>query len=70
MCSYFYLLSHFISIILYLGNAFIPKPDVDVGVVRLIPLKKPIIDLPFNIIEKVVRCVFSYRQKYCIRGIE
>jgi len=52
------------------GRAFIPKPDVDVGVVRLTPLKKPIISLPFDIIEKVVRSVFNYRQKYCIRGVE
>lgn len=52
------------------GRAFIPKPEVDVGVVRLTPLKQPIISLPFDIIEKVVRCVFSYRQKYCIRGVE
>jgi len=52
------------------GRAFVPKPDVDVGVVRLTPLKKPIISLPFNVIEKVVRSVFNYRQKYCIRGVE
>jgi dimethyladenosine transferase 1 len=41
-----------------------------VGVVRLTPLKKPTISLPFGIVEKVVRSVFNYRQKYCIRGIE
>ncbi|XP_025420529.1 mitochondrial dimethyladenosine transferase 1 [Sipha flava] len=52
------------------GRAFIPKPDVDVGVVRLTPLKKPTISLPFGIVEKVVRSVFNYRQKHCIRGIE
>lgn len=63
-----YLLHNFL--LNFLGRAFIPKPDVDVGVVRLTPLIKPIIALPFNIIEKVVRCVFSYRQKHCIRGVE
>lgn len=57
-------------LILFVGRAFVPKPDVDVGVVRFTPLKKPIIALPFDIIEKVVRCVFSYRQKHCIRGVE
>lgn len=57
-------------IILIKGRAFIPKPNVDVGVVRLTPLKKPIIDLPFDIIEKVIRSVFSFRQKHCIRGVE
>jgi len=55
---------------LFKGRAFIPKPNVDVGVVRLTPLKKPIIDLPFDIIEKVIRSVFSFRQKHCIRGVE
>lgn len=47
-----------------------PKPEVDVGVVHLIPLENPVIDLPFEIVEKVTRCVFSFRQKYCIRGVE
>lgn len=70
---YYYLTYYYLSlklIILFIGKAFVPKPDVDVGVVRLTPLKKPIINLPFNVIEKVIRCVFSYRQKYCIRGVE
>ncbi|XP_050431432.1 mitochondrial dimethyladenosine transferase 1 [Adelges cooleyi] len=52
------------------GRAFVPKPEVDVGVVRLIPVKNPVIPLPFDVVEKVVRCVFNYRQKYCIRGVE
>lgn len=52
------------------GKAFVPKPEVDVGVVHLVPLITPIIDLPFNIVEKVVRCVFHFRQKYCLRGAE
>jgi len=55
---------------MFKGRAFIPKPDVDVGVVRLTPLKKPTIPLPFDIIEKVIRSIFNYRQKYCIRGVE
>ena len=25
---------------------------------------------PFNLVEKVVRCTFSMRQKYCRRGLE
>lgn len=52
------------------GSAFVPKPDVDVGVVHLTPLQIPIIDLPFKLVEKVVRCIFSFRQKYSIRGAE
>ncbi|KAM3960743.1 mitochondrial transcription factor B1 [Aphomia sociella] len=52
------------------GTAFVPKPDVDVGVVTLTPLKRPLIKLPFKMVEKVVRQIFSMRQKYSIRGAE
>ncbi|XP_018563538.1 dimethyladenosine transferase 1, mitochondrial [Anoplophora glabripennis] len=50
------------------GKAFVPKPKVDVAVVTLYPLKNPIIDLPFKMVEKVVRNVFNMRQKFSIRG--
>uniref|UniRef100_A0A8D9AND8 rRNA adenine N(6)-methyltransferase n=1 Tax=Cacopsylla melanoneura TaxID=428564 RepID=A0A8D9AND8_9HEMI len=46
------------------GKAFIPKPQVDVGVVHFTPRVTPIIDLPFKLVEKVISCVFRYRQKY------
>ncbi|XP_041980369.1 dimethyladenosine transferase 1, mitochondrial [Aricia agestis] len=52
------------------GAAFLPKPEVDVGVVTLTPLKKPVIDLPFKLVEKVIRQIFSMRQKYSIRGAQ
>lgn len=52
------------------GKAFVPKPDVDVGVVTLIPKKYPIINLPFKMVEKVLRNIFNMRQKYCLRGAE
>ncbi|CAG2055003.1 unnamed protein product [Timema podura] len=52
------------------GKAFVPKPDVDVGVVHFIPKVEPIIPLPFKLVEKVVRSIFSFRQKYSIRGAE
>lgn len=52
------------------GAAFLPKPDVDVGVVTLTPIKKPLTNLPFKMYEKVVRQIFSMRQKYSIRGAE
>lgn len=51
------------------GKAFVPKPNVDVGVVTLIPLKIPHTTLPFDLVEKVMRHIFSMRQKYCRRGI-
>ncbi|CAF4864926.1 unnamed protein product [Pieris macdunnoughi] len=52
------------------GDAFLPKPDVDVGVVTLTPLKHPIMNQPFKLVEKVVRQIFSMRQKYSLRGAE
>ncbi|KAJ9590948.1 hypothetical protein L9F63_016046, partial [Diploptera punctata] len=52
------------------GRAFVPKPDVDVGVVHFTPLIEPKIPFPFHLVEKVVRSIFSYRQKYSIRGAE
>lgn len=52
------------------GAAFVPKPQVDVGVVTLVPLKVPMTNLPFDLVEKVIRHIFSMRQKYCRRGIQ
>lgn len=51
------------------GKAFVPKPDVDVGIVTLIPDQRPLTDLPFDLVEKVCRYIFSMRQKYCRRGV-
>jgi 16S rRNA A1518/A1519 N6-dimethyltransferase RsmA/KsgA/DIM1 with predicted DNA glycosylase/AP lyase activity len=52
------------------GRAFVPKPEVDVSVLRFTPLVQPKIPLPFKLVEKVVRNIFSFRQKYSIRGAE
>lgn len=51
------------------GDAFVPKPKVDVGVVTLVPWKQPLTQLPFDLVEKVMRHIFSMRQKYVRRGI-
>ncbi|XP_073528528.1 dimethyladenosine transferase 1, mitochondrial [Phyllobates terribilis] len=51
------------------GRAFVPKPQVDVGVVHFTPLIQPKIDQPFKLIEKMVRNVFQLRRKHCYRGI-
>ncbi|KAJ6647598.1 Dimethyladenosine transferase 1, mitochondrial [Pseudolycoriella hygida] len=51
------------------GKAFIPKPKVDVGVVQLVPYQIPLTKLPFDLVEKVCRYIFSMRQKYLRRGI-
>lgn len=50
------------------GKAFVPKPDVDVGVVHLVPLKYPLVKLPFKMVEKVLRTIFNMRQKVAIKG--
>lgn len=52
------------------GTAFVPKPNVDVGVVTVVPFKRPLTNLPFDLVEKVVRHIFSMRQKFCRRGVE
>lgn len=45
------------------GKAFVPKPDVDVAVVRFEPLREPLTTLPFDLVEKIMRYLFSMRQK-------
>ena len=47
------------------GKSFVPPPDVDVGVVHFIPRKRPLIDVPFPLVQKVCRHLFHYRQKHC-----
>lgn len=51
------------------GKAFVPKPEVDVGVVSFIPRVEPQIPLEFKMVEKVVRNIFQFRQKYCKKGV-
>lgn len=51
------------------GKAFLPKPEVDVGVVTFLPLKHPKTEVPFDVVEKTMRHLFSMRQKYVRRGI-
>ncbi|CAK9806731.1 Dimethyladenosine transferase 1, mitochondrial [Anthophora quadrimaculata] len=52
------------------GTAFIPKPKVDVALVSFVPLATPRTQHEFKIFEKVTRHIFSFRQKYSIRGVE
>lgn len=47
------------------GGAFVPPPDVQVGIVRITPLKEPYITgLSFPFINKVVTAIFSGKQKH------
>ncbi|XP_010729568.2 dimethyladenosine transferase 1, mitochondrial [Larimichthys crocea] len=52
------------------GRAFVPKPEVDVGVVNFTPLVQPQIQQPFKLVEKVVRNIFQFRRKHCHKGVE
>uniref|UniRef100_A0A0B7BIC6 rRNA adenine N(6)-methyltransferase n=1 Tax=Arion vulgaris TaxID=1028688 RepID=A0A0B7BIC6_9EUPU len=51
------------------GKAFVPPPEVDVGVVKFVPLKEPLIHQPFALVEKVCRHLFNTPNKYFIRGV-
>lgn len=51
------------------GRAFTPAPKVDVSVVRFTPLIEPRIQLPFNYIEKFVKHLFHYRNKYIRKSV-
>lgn len=45
------------------GTSFIPKPEVDAGVVTFVPKRQPIIKQPFKTVEKVLRNMFNMRRK-------
>ncbi|XP_023247230.1 dimethyladenosine transferase 1, mitochondrial [Copidosoma floridanum] len=49
------------------GREFVPIPNVDVGVVSFIPLRKPKTHHTFKVFEKVNRHLFSFRQKHGIK---
>lgn len=51
------------------GSCFVPKPKIDVGVVRFVPRTDPLIKSAFKVVEKICRHVFHYRQKHLIKGI-
>jgi len=44
------------------NKCFLPCPEVDVGVVKFIPLKTPIPEVPFEVFEKVVRTIFNLKR--------
>ncbi|XP_076799656.1 dimethyladenosine transferase 1, mitochondrial-like isoform X2 [Clavelina lepadiformis] len=51
------------------GRSFIPPPKVEVGAVKITPLKKREIDLPFHSVDMVVKHVISgQRQRPCKKG--
>uniref|UniRef100_A0A671RI79 rRNA adenine N(6)-methyltransferase n=1 Tax=Sinocyclocheilus anshuiensis TaxID=1608454 RepID=A0A671RI79_9TELE len=52
------------------GCAFVPKPNVDMGVVHFTPLAQPQIQQPFKLVERIVKNAFQFRRKHCRRGLE
>ncbi|GBN65990.1 Dimethyladenosine transferase 1, mitochondrial [Araneus ventricosus] len=66
MCQYLCNVKHLFNIP---GTAFFPKPEVDVAVVKFTPRIRPLIDQPFELVEKVVSTIFHHRQKFCRYGI-
>ncbi|CAD5205582.1 unnamed protein product [Bursaphelenchus okinawaensis] len=52
------------------GQCFVPRPQVDVGVVTFVPREEPLIETSFEIVEKVARHVFHYRQKNIIHPVK
>ncbi|KAE9548445.1 hypothetical protein FO519_008342 [Halicephalobus sp. NKZ332] len=49
------------------GSCFVPKPEIDVGVVKFVPRIEPLIPCDFALVEKVARQLFIYRRKYVIK---
>lgn len=53
------------------GGAFVPPPDVSVGLVRMIPHPSPFIkDLPFAFVNKVITGIFFSKKQKVMKSIE
>ncbi|GFO19293.1 rRNA adenine n(6)-methyltransferase, partial [Plakobranchus ocellatus] len=51
------------------GKAFVPPPKVDVGVVKFVPRKEPLIRQPFSLVERINRHLFHHPNKYCVKAL-
>ena len=45
-------------------TVFVPEPKVDAALLHIIPLKEPKIDAPYEVVEQVVKALFSMRRKF------
>jgi dimethyladenosine transferase 1 len=52
------------------GSCFVPKPQVDVGVVGFVPRIEPLISACFEVVEKVARQTFIYRNKHVLKCVK
>jgi len=50
------------------GGAFVPAPEVEVGVVSLTPLRQPYINLPYETVDYIVNCLFVRGKNKYLRG--
>lgn len=49
-------------------TAFVPPPKVNAAVMSLTPLKKPRITCSFDMVSKVVKAIFQFKNKNWIVG--
>lgn len=45
------------------GRAFVPAANINVAVMQLIPLKQPLVDVNYDLLDKVTRAAFHTRNK-------
>jgi 16S rRNA A1518/A1519 N6-dimethyltransferase RsmA/KsgA/DIM1 with predicted DNA glycosylase/AP lyase activity len=60
---------YLIKIFVFIDTAFVPAPKVNAAVVKLVPLKTPRLKCEFNLVSKVVRYLFQFKNKKWPIGI-
>ncbi|CAF0748408.1 unnamed protein product [Adineta steineri] len=48
---------------IFSGRAFVPAANVNVAVMQLIPLKRPLVDVSYDLLDRVTRTAFHTRNK-------
>ncbi|RUS85173.1 hypothetical protein EGW08_007077 [Elysia chlorotica] len=51
------------------GKAFVPPPKVDVGVVKFVPRREPLIRQSFALVERMNRHLFHHPNKFCFKSL-
>ncbi|OAF71891.1 hypothetical protein A3Q56_00329 [Intoshia linei] len=51
------------------NSVFVPRPKVDAGTVHFIPRKKPLINHPFPLINKIITHLFNHKSKHILFNI-
>jgi dimethyladenosine transferase 1 len=50
------------------SSVFVPQPKVDAAVLHMVPLVNPVLDVPFDTVEVVVKSLFNFRRKIISNG--